>query len=104
MSNHEGHEDHEDREHHESQEALVRRDDRHEEQLMPSPWHRMRLPSSLPPETESVITETIGCAIAVHRALGPGFLERIYRRAMYIELEARHLAYEAERTSDRYLP
>ena len=42
------------------------------------------------------MTETIGCAIAVHRALGPGFLERIYRRAMYIELEARHLAYEAE--------
>ena len=40
--------------------------------------------------------ETIGCAIAVHRALGPGFLEKIYRRAMYIELEARHLAYQAE--------
>ncbi len=42
------------------------------------------------------MTETIGCAIAVHRALGPGFLERSYRRAMYIELEARHLAYQAE--------
>jgi len=56
----------------------------------------MRLPSPLPAETESVMTETIGCAIAVHRALGPGFLERIYRRAMYIELEAHRLAYEAE--------
>lgn len=42
--------------------------------------------------------ETIGCAIAVHRALGPGFLEKIYRRAMYIELESRHLAYQAEQS------
>lgn len=43
------------------------------------------------------MTQTIGCAIAVHRTLGPGFLESIYRKAMYIELDARHLAYEAER-------
>jgi GxxExxY protein len=57
----------------------------------------MRLPSPLSPEAESVMTETIGCAIAVHRELGPGFIEPIYRRAMYIELESRHLAYEAER-------
>jgi GxxExxY protein len=57
----------------------------------------MRLPSPLSPEAESVMTQTIGCAIAVHRALGPGFLESIYRRAMYIELEACHLAFQAER-------
>ena len=43
------------------------------------------------------MTQTIGCAIAVHRALGPGFVESIYRRAMYIELEACHLAFQAER-------
>jgi len=43
------------------------------------------------------MTQTIGCAIAVHRALGPGFLESIYRKAMYIELDAQHLAYETER-------
>ena len=65
--------------------------------LAVSSWLRMRLPSPLSPEAESVMTETIGCAIAVHRALGPGFLESIYRKAMCIELEAQHLAYEAER-------
>jgi len=93
MSNHEEHEDHEG---HFDDEGLIKRDERKVDPLMRSPWHRMRLPSPLPPETESVMTETIGCAIAVHRALGPGFLERIYRRAMYIELSARHLAYETE--------
>ena len=41
--------------------------------------------------------QTIGCAIAVHRALGPGFLESIYRKAMYIELDNRNLTYERER-------
>jgi GxxExxY protein len=43
------------------------------------------------------MTETIGCAIAVHRALGPGFIESIYRRAMCVEFEARGVAYEQER-------
>lgn len=42
------------------------------------------------------MTETIGCAIAVHRTLGPGFLESSYRKAMCVELELRNLAYEEE--------
>ena len=58
----------------------------------------MRLPSSLSPEAELVMSQTIGSAIAVHRALGPGFLESIYRKAMCIELESRNLAYEKERS------
>jgi hypothetical protein len=37
----------------------------------------MRLPTPLSPEAEEAMSETIGCAIAVHRALGPGFLESI---------------------------
>ena len=93
MNNHEEQEGHED---HEEAKALARRDERAVERSLPSPWLRMRLPSPLPPEAERVMTETIGCAIAVHRALGPGFLERIYRQAMHIELEARHLAYVTE--------
>ena len=97
MSNHEEHEEHEGHESQEEDDGLIKRDEREVELPMPSPWHRMRLPSPLPPETESAMTETIGCAIAVHRALGPGFLESIYRKAMYVELEAHHLAYEAER-------
>jgi len=43
------------------------------------------------------MSETIGCAIRVHRELGPGFLESIYRKAMFLELEAAGLSYEWER-------
>ena len=44
---------------------------------------RLRLPaprpdSPLSTEAEWVMRHTIGCAIAVHRALGSGFLESIY--------------------------
>ena len=44
------------------------------------------------------MSATIGCAIAVHKALGPGFLESIYQKAMRVELEARGLSYECEKT------
>jgi GxxExxY protein len=73
--NHEGHEDHED-------DSVVR---------------RMRLHSPLSPAAERAMAETIGCAIAVHRELGPGFLESIYKRAMYIELASRGLSFQCER-------
>jgi len=75
--NHEGHEDHED--------------------SFSQPFG-VRLPSPLSPEAERVMSETIGAAIAVHRELGPGFIESIYRKAMCIELETRNLAYEKERS------
>ena len=39
----------------------------------------------------------IGSAIAVHRALGPGFLESIYRKALCVEFEKRTMAFECER-------
>ena len=58
---------------------------------------RMRRESFLSADEEWVMRHTIGCAISVHRALGPGFLESIYQRAMCIELTARGLSYEAER-------
>jgi GxxExxY protein len=58
---------------------------------------RMRLPSPLTREAEHAMTEAIGSAIAVHRVLGPGYLESIYRRAMCIELESRGLVYDVER-------
>lgn len=37
-------------------------------------------------ELEKLTEKVIGCAIAVHRALGPGFLEGIYERALLVEL------------------
>jgi GxxExxY protein len=79
--NDDNHEAHEDRKVHED--ALV----------TPS---GLRLPSPLPPEAELIMSQTIGSAIAVHRTLGPGFVEAIYRKAMCIELESRNLAYEKE--------
>lgn len=57
----------------------------------------------IPRETEHVATNVIGAAITIHRALGPGFIERIYDEAMCIELDARGISFERERTiSVRY--
>lgn len=39
----------------------------------------------------------IGCAIAVHRALGPGYKESIYVEALCIELNSRGLKFEREK-------
>ena len=39
----------------------------------------------------------IGCAIAVHKALGPGLLEAPYRLALAAELTRASLAYEREK-------
>ena len=38
-----------------------------------------------------------GAAIEVHRALGPGFLEKVYQEAMQLELSARRIPFEAEK-------
>jgi GxxExxY protein len=57
----------------------------------------MRLPSPLSAEAAEAMSETIGCAIAVHRALGPGFLESIYKKAMHIELNSQGISYESEK-------
>jgi GxxExxY protein len=39
----------------------------------------------------------IGCAIAVHRVLGPGLLESVYKACLRIELEENGLRVETER-------
>ena len=39
----------------------------------------------------------IGCAIEVHRALGPGLLESAYRRALGIEFAHGNIRFERER-------
>jgi GxxExxY protein len=53
--------------------------------------------ASIPPTTEQVVHEVIGAAIAVHRALGPGFIEPVYDRAMRIELRHRNLRTELQK-------
>jgi GxxExxY protein len=39
----------------------------------------------------------IGCCLRVHRALGPGFLEKIYEEALGIELEKAGLRFERQK-------
>jgi GxxExxY protein len=44
------------------------------------------------------LTETIiGCAIEVHRTMGPGLLESVYRECLIVELRASRLHVEGER-------
>ena len=39
----------------------------------------------------------IGCAIKVHKELGPGYLESIYENALAIELQRQGLAFERQK-------
>ena len=57
----------------------------------------IRLEHRLDDALEHLIHMTIGCGIAVHRALGPGLLESIYRKATCLELGANGVSYEAEK-------
>ena len=47
-------------------------------------------------DIERLVREAIGCAIDVHREVGPGFLEAIYGRAMCLALSARTLQFATE--------
>jgi GxxExxY protein len=57
----------------------------------------LKIVSPLDEATEKLVTLIIGCAIAVHKELGPGLLESIYRRALCIELAAAGISFEVER-------
>jgi GxxExxY protein len=53
--------------------------------------------SKLDDRTEQLVHRCIGCALNVHRKLGPGYAEPIYRRAMRVELIAGGLETDEER-------
>ncbi len=42
--------------------------------------------------------QIIGCGIRVHRALGPGFLEKIYAEALTMELTKARLGFDRQKT------
>jgi GxxExxY protein len=47
--------------------------------------------------TENQVTESIiGCAIEMHRALGPGLLESIYEECLAVELDLRGVSFEQQ--------
>jgi len=48
-------------------------------------------------EYEGLTDKIIGCAIEVHKKLGPGFLESIYENAFIIELQKQNLQVERQR-------
>lgn len=48
-------------------------------------------------EHEDLTDKIIGCAIEVHKQLGPGFLESIYENAFVIELQRQGLQVEKQR-------
>jgi GxxExxY protein len=45
---------------------------------------------------EPLVRSVIGCAIEVHRALGPGLLESAYTRCLSAELRANGIGHRAE--------
>lgn len=52
--------------------------------------------SDLPPEVEELSHRIIGCAIEVHRQLGPGLLEKLYEDALVYELREAGLVVEQQ--------
>ena len=47
--------------------------------------------------TDQLITEAIECAKRIRRQLGPGFLEKVYKNAMGVELRKLKLKFETEK-------
>ncbi len=57
-----------------------------------------RVQSALDAETEKRVEAVIGAGLAVHRALGPGFLERVYHNALCVELTCSGIEFEIDWT------
>jgi GxxExxY protein len=58
----------------------------------------LRIPSTLPPELDALVTQTIGALLAVHRELGSGMSEGVYAAATRYELSERGIPYESEKS------
>jgi GxxExxY protein len=60
----------------------------------------LRVASPLSDELEALIHKTIGSCIRVHQELGPGLMEKIYVRAVCIELACQQIPFESEKPFD----
>ncbi len=56
----------------------------------------LRVDSPLSPEVDRVVSQAIGCAITVHRVLGPGYAESVYENALTIELTKQGLEFNRQ--------
>jgi GxxExxY protein len=56
-----------------------------------------RATSKLSSSVEDIVHAAIGCAMTVHRHLGPGFKETIYQQAYRLELNDAGLSFECEK-------
>ena len=54
----------------------------------------MREPDAV---TDRLAQSVVGAAIAVHRVLGPGFLEAVYENALCVELDCRAIRFERQK-------
>ena len=52
----------------------------------------------LPERTEWVLGQIVDGGLCVHRAIGGGFFEKIYKNALCIELKVRGISYEVEKS------
>jgi GxxExxY protein len=57
----------------------------------------LKIDSPLSDDVEQLMHDTIGCCITVHRELGPGLFERVYSRAVCLELTAAGISFEREK-------
>jgi GxxExxY protein len=53
-------------------------------------------------EHDDITFEVIGCAMAVHRALGPGYREDTYQRALEARLSKKQLSHEPQKLIQVY--
>lgn len=48
-------------------------------------------------EPDRLTEKIIGCCYAIHTALGPGFIEKIYANALQLQLASENLSFVAEK-------
>ena len=53
--------------------------------------------AQIPQEVETMATICVDCGLTVHKILGPGFKEPIYREAFRLELDSRGVPFEVEK-------